>query len=248
MPSNPYWTEADEQLLREHHANGTPRAEIAKLLGRTVISIKTRIGRLGLGKDRRWSEADKQFAIEQRGTLTAEQIATHLGRPKTTVYQLWNRLNLCERRRDGRPLQAFIREKHPLGWSDAEIAAAWNAANPSEAVSREWVCEVRRDKCGLPHNAYSDHRRQKVAAKTRKQIAAAGVNSLAEVRRLAFNNFATRHGWLQIFAHVLCRSSICFTRRVRTRASKSPRRSRCRGRARARVCAATIRKVRISLT
>jgi hypothetical protein len=195
VPKNPAWTAADEQLLREHHGNGTSREEIAKLLGRTVISIKTRIGRLGLGKDRTWSEADKQFAVEQRGKLKACEIGAQLGRTVRSIYQLWNKLNVCERRRDGRPLQLFILEKHPLGWSDAEIAAAWTAANPTEPACREWVMEVRRDKLKLPSNALSEHRRRKVAAKTREQVAAAGVNNLAEVRRLAYDKFASRHGW-----------------------------------------------------
>lgn len=195
MPSNSLWTADEDRLLRVLHAQGKSRDEMSAAIGRSESGVKTRLARLGLTKDRRFTDAEKQFVIDSNGTLTADQIATHLGRSRSSIHQVRDRLGLCDRQRDGRPLQEFIREKHPLGWSDAEVAAAWNAANPTESVSREWVTEVRRDKCGLPHNAYSTHRRQKVAEKTREQLAAAGVNSLAEVRRLAFDQFATRHGW-----------------------------------------------------
>lgn len=194
MPQKP-WTKTDERLLRKYFRQGMYRDEIGELLDRSESAIKTRLGRLGLLKSRLFTAEEKQFATENRGKLSTDEICAKLGRPREAIYRLWDRLGLCERRRDSAPLMAFIRELHPLGWSDAEIADAWNLLARSDAVSREWVCEVRRDKCGLPHNAFSKHRRQLVAAKTREQIAAAGVKSLAEIRRKAFDDFATRHGW-----------------------------------------------------
>lgn len=195
MPSGKAWSEQDEQLLRQYRDEGKSRAEIAKLLVRSVLSVKTRLTRLRLGEDRRWTEADKQFAIESHGKLSAKRVAEQIGRTERAVYMFWIIAGVCRKHRDSQPLQAFIREKHPLGWTDGEVAIAWSTANPTEPVSRGWVSEVRREKCKLPNNALSDRRRRRVAAKTREQCQAAGVKSLAEVRRLAYDKFASRHGW-----------------------------------------------------
>jgi hypothetical protein len=189
------WTYHEEDQLAEYRGEGLCLKEIAERLGRTVASVRSRSKLLKLVPDRRWSDAEKQFAIEQRGKLTIDQIAEQLGRSRSAIYQLWDRLNLCERQQDSRPLQAFIREKHPLGWSDAEMAAAWSAEHPEYTVGREWVMELRRDKLGLPHNAYSQHRRRRVAEKTKEQLAKAGLPSIGHLRARAFQQFAARHGW-----------------------------------------------------
>jgi hypothetical protein len=135
--------------------------------------------------------SEKELAIlrEAYGKRPANQVAIELSRTASAVYQAWGRLGLSQKRRDPKPLVAFVREKHALGWSDGDIANAWQ-----EAISRSCVSDVRR-KLGLPINRWSDHCRAKVAKKTREQCAAAGVKSLAEVRRLAYMQFAARHGW-----------------------------------------------------
>lgn len=86
-------------------------------------------------------------------------------------------------------LKAFIREKHSLGWPDAEIARVFQPK-----TSREWISEVRRS-MGLPCNALSEYRINKIREKTKEQIEKAGVKSLANIRTLAFREYARRNGW-----------------------------------------------------
>jgi hypothetical protein len=52
-----------------------------------------------------------------------------------------------------------------------------------------------RQALGLPSNATHPRRRARVAERTRRQVAEAGVASLAEVRVLAFRKFAVLSGW-----------------------------------------------------
>lgn len=92
------------------------------------------------------------------------------------------------------PLKKFIRAHHRLGWSDAEIAQAWNESHPDEVLNSRRLCEIRR-KMQLPNNAHSPHRRAKIAAKTREQLAAAGLRSIGEIRAKAFVEFGARQGW-----------------------------------------------------
>lgn len=128
------------------------------------------------------------------GQRSAARVAKQLGRTASGVYQAWARLGLSTRRRDPKPLQRFIRPKHRLGWSDNEIATAWNAEHPDQPINRRWISEVRR-RLGLGSNRMSKHCRSRVAEKTKEQCSKAGVKSLAEVRRLAYDKFAKSHGW-----------------------------------------------------
>jgi hypothetical protein len=122
-------------------------------------------------------------------------VAEFLGRSRPSVYQQVQLLGLANKRPARRGFKSFIRRHHKLGWSDHEIAAAWNCQHPGQRVSREWLCEVRREKLRLAHNAFSQHRRQQVAKKTKQQLRRCGCASLAEVRSKAFGDFAVRQGW-----------------------------------------------------
>lgn len=195
MPNGRGWNKTDERLLRKYYAAGMHRDEIAELLERSELAIKTRLGRLGLTRPRRWTAEQIETAKAHRGKLTIGQISTLVGKSETAVYQLFNRLGLVKKQKKRPALLRLIKAKHKLGWSDAEICNEWNRRHPDDQLDRRWIQELRRDKLGLPHNAYSKHRRKKVAAKTREQCRVAGVRNLAEVRRLAYDAFARRQGW-----------------------------------------------------
>lgn len=136
---------------------------------------------------RPYTSKEIRILRESFGRVTAAAVAKRIGRSASGVHQAWVRLGLSAKRRDPGPLQEYIREKHAIGWSDGEIALAWG-------VQRSWVSEQRR-RLGLGNNRRSAHCRAKVAEQTKKQVAQAGVKSLAQVRRLAFDEFAKRHGW-----------------------------------------------------
>lgn len=108
--------------------------------------------------------------------------------PMSTIYRQRKRLGLCQPHRGRLPgLQEFVQEKHPLGWSDAEIAAEWGC-------ERHTIGDIRK-RLGLPSNAFSEHFRRRVAAKTAQQCRAAGVPSLGALRVKVFRDRARRAGW-----------------------------------------------------
>jgi hypothetical protein len=140
----------------------------------------------------KYKPKDLAFARKAHGKLTAQQVATKLGRTASAIYQLWGRMGLMKPNRDPAALLEFIREKHPLGWSDNEIAVAWSATG--DTVSRGWIGDLRV-RIALPMNRFSEHCRARVAEKTKQQLEAAGLKSLADARVKAFQQFAMRHGW-----------------------------------------------------
>ena len=128
------------------------------------------------------------------GRVPAVEIAKRLDRTPRAVWQMAGKLGLVKKRHASPGLIEMIRDKHPLGWSDRELATEYNRRQDGIQVDRRWVCDVRRQ-LGLPNNAYSEHRRQAVAAKTKEQLAKAGLRSIGQLRAVAFQKFAERNGW-----------------------------------------------------
>lgn len=81
----------------------------------------------------------------------------------------------------------IIRQRNAVGWTDSEIARV-------HGICRMRVGDLRRA-MGLPHNAGSEWRRRQIGEATRQQCLRAGVDSLAEVRVLAFSDYARGRGW-----------------------------------------------------
>lgn len=103
-----------------------------------------------------YTETELKVLRQSFGKRTAANVAKRLGRTASGVYQAWARLGLSAKRRKPGPLRAFIRAKHPLGWSDNEIAEAWTAEHPDQPITRGWVSDVRR-RLGLGNNRFSQH-------------------------------------------------------------------------------------------
>jgi hypothetical protein len=196
------WTKRDEQLLAKLHAAGVPDDQIAARVRRTAVAVKSRRTVLGLVADRRWKPEHVEKVRKEFTTRKAKDIAAEIGKTDQEIYRLARRLGLQKLRhwskRERAELAAFIRSKNKLGWSDAEISTEWNKRHAELTVSREWVMEVRREKLGLPSNAFSEHRRLTVAAKTREQLEKAGLPSIGHLRVEAYKAYCARVGWPQV--------------------------------------------------
>jgi hypothetical protein len=189
------WTPEAEQYLRDHcHTQSLD--QLAAALGRTRVAIKSRCCVLGLNRSGR-----KRFSIEEINFLRqyytqrgAAWCAGLLQRDVKSVYHVTFRCGIA-RKMDCVPteqLESIIREKHPLGWSDSEIVDY--VGLHFSRTDRHRVGQIRK-RLGLPSNRTSQHFRQKVAAKTREQCAAAGVKSLGAVRRQAYDQWKRKLGW-----------------------------------------------------
>lgn len=179
--------------IRTFHGQGMTDRQIADALGEDRRRINQFRQRLGLPCNpgtHLYSRADAERVRRQYGTVPTRLIASGLGVSVSSVYQLAKRLGLSSvNPHHGRNPRfvAFVRECHAKGWSDAETAAAWGC-------NRRCVEDLRH-KLGLPHNAYSTHRRRKVAAKTAEQLRKAGLPSIGHLRVEAFKQYARERGW-----------------------------------------------------
>lgn len=135
-----------------------------------------------------WAPAEDDFLRRKYGPLNAEQLGVALGRSTRSAWQRASTLGLTRKNfrwTDAR--LADLRHLHAEGWSDAEIADELKA-------DRHNVGDVRR-RLGLPHNALSQRRRDRAASKTRAQLDAAGLASLADARAAAYAKKARELGW-----------------------------------------------------
>lgn len=195
MPNGLAWSKHDEQRLATWLQRGMAYDEIGELLDRSESAVKTRAGRLGLVKSRRWAPWQIEYAVANKRTSTADDIAAVTGKSRSGVHQLFDRLGMTAKRiRRGPAFYRFIRSKHRLGWSDADIVAAWNRKHPDQQLKRESLRDHRAS-LGLGSNRFSKHVRRKVARKTQEQCRRAGVKNLGQIRALAYRQFAERNGW-----------------------------------------------------
>lgn len=181
------WTPEQIEYLRANVGTLT-YAQIGAAIGRTAKAVNSYSKRHGFTFRRLFTDEEKQFVIDHAKTHTAAWVAAQLNRSLASIYQLRDRLGLTTPNAPlGEAFAAFLKEKHALGWSDAEIAEAWGC-------ERHTVGDHRK-KHGLSENTFSQHRRDKVRQKTREQLKAAGLPTLAAVRAKAFRDRARSAGW-----------------------------------------------------
>jgi transposase len=198
------WTKDDDRLLAKFYGTDLTLDELAEVLERTKFSVKNRVRFLGLRTGHYWT-AEQIATVQQLIGAAAgpeyggSAIAAAVGKTTRQLYNLVKRLGISPKRWTKQladELKQFIRARHAEQWSDQEIADGWSAEHPECPADRRWVAEVRGDQLGLPANGIGcERQRRRVAEKTREQLAAAGFNSLAELRAKAFEDYGTSHGW-----------------------------------------------------
>ncbi|MDB5297793.1 MAG: hypothetical protein JWO31_3776 [Phycisphaerales bacterium] len=149
---------------------------------------------------RHWSAAELQLVRD--GTAASETPAQLLarlpGRSLSSLYQVRILLGLGKPQKlMGPELDALIRRRHAEQWCGAEIAAEWNALHadrPERRVCRSAVA-VHRRALGLVSNRLTERQRERVGAKTREQLAAAGLPSLAALHRKVIRERIAAQGW-----------------------------------------------------
>lgn len=144
---------------------------------------------------RPWTDAERDRVRAEYGIMPAAQLAALLGRPLSSLYQMADKLGRVERAHWATDQQVVdaLRELHPQGYSDAEICELLGD-RLGVAVNRHRVGELRRT-IGLPTNNATQRYRDRVRENTRKQLNAAGVESLAQLRDERWKQWKRDLGW-----------------------------------------------------
>lgn len=190
MRTRSSWRPDQEEFLRQNHSR-LSLTTLATAVCKTETAVRSRIKVLGLSRPGRrfWRGHEDDFLRLAYPEHSAEEIRQVIGRSLGSIYQRANRFGLVERRDPAEiaRIDALIREHQPRGLLDGEIAELADC-------SREWISERRRV-LGLPSNALNERHRDKVRQKTREQLAAAGLPTLAALRVKTFRDRARAAGW-----------------------------------------------------
>lgn len=195
-PRRDVWTAEQDALLTELWTSGVRRRDIAARIGRPEPSVRARAKRLELLRPGRhvFTPAEEAFLRRHYQARGARWCAEQLGLRPPQIHRVASRLGIADERLplDEEHLDAFIRAKNAIGWSDTEIATAYCRRRPH--TDRHVISTRRRD-MGLPFQGFSERQRRQTARRTAAQCQAAGVRNLAEIRARAYRCFARRHGW-----------------------------------------------------
>lgn len=145
-----------------------------------------------------WTKAELKVLREGYGKEPPERIALRLGRTLLSIRQAAGAHGLTKKLCPaGVALSAFVLLKHPLGWCDNHIASAYSAKfRGCVPLDRHTVSDHRgRLQLGVNAQVRCPLCKDRVRRNTARQLQAAGVKSLGEVRVLAFRQYARRHGW-----------------------------------------------------
>jgi hypothetical protein len=138
---------------------------------------------------RLWTDREDKILHRQYGCRLVKDIAAQLSRSCSSVYQRASRLGLQDRQ-DKVEIQkrkVRLRKLIEQGLSDSEVAIRLK-------MDRRALTEMRC-RMGIPANGRGERYRRRVAETTRRQCRAAGVDSLADIRKRRFEQFAESLGW-----------------------------------------------------
>lgn len=142
-----------------------------------------------------WQDNEDAYLRDCYGKEPVAVTASNLNRTLKSVYQRATLLGFQEKRctLSESQVRELLTELHPQGYSDAEIRQV-AIDRFGMRVERHRIGRVRRD-MRLPTNTASERRRSQIADRTRQQIAKAGLNTIGDLRRLAFDKWKRDHGW-----------------------------------------------------
>lgn len=137
----------------------------------------------------KWNAADSRYVETNYGKHTVNEIAKHLGRSASSVYQHAVKVGAAKKycKDEIAKRDAKIRELHAKGWSAGEMESV-------VGINSRTINE-RIHKMGLVPNGRNQRYRNRVAETTKNQCNLAGVKNLGELRSKEMKRVAQRFGW-----------------------------------------------------
>jgi RNA polymerase sigma factor (sigma-70 family) len=148
------WTDRDDAELLANR--NLPYKKLAKIVGRSVIAVRSRLARLNATKQKWWwSESDIQFLRDNVGTMTMRELGERLGRTAGAIGIRLYAMGLTYDRKVMNTMRdAKAHELHAAGWFDKDIASEIGV-HPS--VVWHW-----RKRNGLKVNGHAGYRKKVV--------------------------------------------------------------------------------------
>jgi len=144
-----------------------------------------------------YSPEDENFLREYYPQRGCRWCAGLMHRSMRSVYNKAYQMGIVKplRALSTEDVTAVLRELHPLGYSDREIADECTRRYRLQ-TDRHRIGYIR-SKLGLGSNAASPRRRQLVSARTKQQLSEAGLNQLCDLRNEQFAKWKRDLGWPQ---------------------------------------------------
>ena len=148
-----------------------------------------------MGRRKIWTAAEDAMMRRRYGSVTCADLARELGRTTRSVYQRANKLDLVKRQNilTDQQIRRAVRQYHPRGLSDAEIADVLRRSTGLQ-TDRHRIGKIRRS-MKLGNTRLSAYQRGRVRDKTNEVLAAKGLQSLAEERAAQHLQFIRSLGW-----------------------------------------------------
>ena len=180
------WTKTDLTSLRRLKRQGKKFQEIAVILDRTTVSVKSKCVFLGLCTRRPWSIEEALFVKRNYATMNAQEIAEQLGRCTSSVYQTASKLGLPRKAAPLLPANTRerIRKLHARKMTDQEIANKLK-------IDRRYVSELRS---GMGLKVHGDRLLEIRRAAVKTQWKRLGIKNRAGLRWLKYRKYAREHG------------------------------------------------------
>lgn len=200
---NRVWTPERDAVLRSVYPAGGPKA-VALALGVTPVAAVSRAVRLGIdtGRNRPWTDAERDEVRRLYATQTAAEIARALGRSASGVQNVVYQLGIGSKCQRITPAAVeLVRAGVEAGLTDAAIArqhsSVFNIANGHRRVKY-----IRDEFLKAPPNAEAIAEAKRKAIRT--QAERLGVTIGGGLRKYSYRKYARECGWPEHFPPRAC--------------------------------------------
>lgn len=131
-----WWDEPSDEIVRRHYKEADGGKLCAKLLGRSVQSVRKRASFLGIKSLRMWTPEEERYLTEQWGKVRPRVLVAELKRPHAAIKQKALKLGLDAERFYTEEQKQKVREMYPTHTAPEIAVAVFGSSRSARAVWR----------------------------------------------------------------------------------------------------------------